>query len=56
MKIRFLDIADEELAEAWRFYDEAGAGVADAFLVEVTDAINRVERYPNAWQTLSGQR
>ncbi len=55
MKIRFLDIADKELAEAWHFYDEAGAGVADAFLMEVTDAVNRIERYPNAWQRLSGQ-
>jgi hypothetical protein len=38
-----------------RFLDEAGAGVADAFLAEVTEAINRIERYPNAWQKLSGQ-
>ena len=37
MSVRFLDAAHEELVEAHRFYDEAGAGVVHAFVVEVAD-------------------
>jgi plasmid stabilization system protein ParE len=54
VSVRFLDAAHEELVEAHRFYDEAGAGVAHAFVVEVADAVSRIARYPNAWQILSG--
>jgi plasmid stabilization system protein ParE len=50
--VRFLDIAEIELDEAVRWYEEQAPGLGDAFLIEVLSAADRITRFPEAWHRL----
>ena len=53
MKIRFLEIARQELDDAVAYYNEEVAGLGESFLLEVLSTIERIHRYPDAWSPLS---
>jgi toxin ParE2 len=50
--VRFLEVAREELDEAIKYYNDHAPGLGDAFLVETLAAIDRIERFPQAWHRL----
>lgn len=49
MKIRFLDVAQEELDEAVEYYHAQSPGLGDQFLLEILSTIERISQFPNAW-------
>ena len=53
MRIRFLEIARIELDEAIEYYNYEAPGLGEAFLSEVLDALDRIGKYPKAWQPCS---
>ena len=53
MRIRFLEIARIELDEAIEYYNYEAPGLGEAFLSEVLDALDRIGKYPKAWQLCS---
>lgn len=50
MTVRFLKIAQIELDEAIEYYNSELPGLGDEFLLEVLNAIDRIQEYPEAWQ------
>lgn len=52
MTVRFLEIAEIELDQAIRWYEEQAPGLGDAFLIEVLAAADRMSDFPEAWQPL----
>jgi hypothetical protein len=50
--IQFLEIAEIELDQAIHWYRAQAAGLGDAFLIEVLSAVERIERFPDAWHPL----
>jgi hypothetical protein len=50
MVVRFLEIAQIELDEAIEFYNSESTGLGDEFLLEVLNALDRIQWYPEAWQ------
>ena len=53
MRIRFLEIAEIELDEAVKFYNNESSGLGDEFLTEVVHALDRIARFPEAWHPCS---
>ena len=53
MKIRFLEVAQIELDEAIEYYNYEVPGLGEAFLTEVFNALDRIGKYPEAWQPCS---
>jgi hypothetical protein len=53
MNISFLEPARAELIEAVEYYNYEQTGLGDAFLIEIIRALERIRRYPDAWQPLS---
>lgn len=53
MKLRFLDPAGVELAEATFYYEGQLAGLGILFEQEVRAALDRIRQYPDAWHPLS---
>lgn len=53
MKIRFLEVAQQELDEAVAYYNAEVAGLGEAFLLEALSALDRIQRFPDAWHPLS---
>ena len=53
MKIHFLKIAQIELDEAIVYYNYEIPGLGDAFLTEVLSALDRIGKFPEAWQPCS---
>lgn len=53
MEITFLEPAQAELDEAVEFYNYEQAGLGEAFLLEIVRALERIRRYPDAWQPFS---
>ena len=53
MRTRFLDIAQRELDETIEYYNYESQGLGDSFLVETLNAIDRLEKFPEAWQRYS---
>ncbi len=53
MIVRVLEVARQELDEAVSYYNAQVPGLGDAFLVETLAAIDRIQRYPDAWHPLS---
>jgi toxin ParE2 len=51
--VRFLEIAEIELDQAIHWYGAQAPGLGNAFLIEVLSAVDRVERFPEAWHPLS---
>jgi toxin ParE2 len=50
--VRVLEVAQQELDEAIAYYNSQAPGLGDAFLLEAVAAIDRVRRFPQAWQRL----
>jgi hypothetical protein len=53
MRIRFLEIAQIELDEAIGYYNHELPGLGEAFLTEVLNVLDRIGKYPEAWQSFS---
>ncbi len=53
MRIRFLEIAQIELDDAIEYYNYEVPGLGDAFLTEVLNSLDRIGKYPEAWQPSS---
>jgi plasmid stabilization system protein ParE len=51
--VRFLETAEIELDQAVHWYEAQAPGLGNAFLIEVLSAVDRVERFPEAWHPLS---
>lgn len=49
MKIKFLNIAKQELDDAAQFYELELTGLGSVFKDEIKKALNRIQQYPNAW-------
>jgi hypothetical protein len=50
--VRFLEVAEIELDQAFRWYESQAPGLGEAFLIEVLSAAERVSLYPEAWHSL----
>jgi len=53
MRIRFLEIAQIELDDAVEYYNYEVPGLGESFLTEVLNALDRIGKYPEAWQPSS---
>jgi hypothetical protein len=53
MRIRFLEIAQIELDDAIEYYNYEVPGLGEAFLNEVLNTLDRIGKYPEAWQPSS---
>ncbi len=53
MKIKFLEIAQIELDEAISYYNYEMPGLGDAFFTEILNALDRLGKFPEAWQPFS---
>jgi len=53
VKVRFLEVAQQELDEAVDYYNAEVAGLGDRFLVEVLSAVDRIRSFPAAWHPMS---
>ncbi|MFB3884704.1 MAG: type II toxin-antitoxin system RelE/ParE family toxin [Thermodesulfobacteriota bacterium] len=53
MRIRFLEIAQIELDDAIAYYNYEVPGLGGAFLTDVVNSLDRIGRFPEAWQTCS---
>jgi len=53
--VRFLEVAQRELDEAIAYYNSQVPGLGDAYLVESVATIERIRRFPVAWQPLGKQ-
>jgi toxin ParE2 len=53
MKIKFLEVAQYELDEAIEFYNYELPGLGDDFLSEVLNALDRIGKFPEAWNSCS---
>ena len=53
MTVRFLSIAERELADAFDYYDREKPGLGLEFIVEVDAAIQRIVEFPEAWPKVS---
>ena len=53
MRIRFLEVAQIELDDAIKYYNYELPGLGEAFLTEVLNALDRIGKYPKAWQPSS---
>jgi hypothetical protein len=52
VNLRVLEVAQQEIDEAVSHYNAQVAGLGGAFLVEMTAAIDRIRRFPDAWHPL----
>jgi hypothetical protein len=48
-----LEVAQSELDEAIEYYNYEVAGLGEAFLGDVVNALDRIGKYPKAWQRCS---
>ncbi len=53
MTLRYLSVALCELEEAIRYYEDADLELGLRFYTEVRNAIERIKRFPRAWQPIS---
>ncbi len=54
MRIDFLDPAETEFIEAIAHYNLQSEGLGYEFAAEIKRAMERILRYPEAWDPLSG--
>jgi toxin ParE2 len=52
VKVRVLEVAQQELDEAISYYDGQVAGLGSAFMLEIVAAIERIRKFPGAWHPL----
>ncbi|MGD8784577.1 MAG: type II toxin-antitoxin system RelE/ParE family toxin [Thioalkalispiraceae bacterium] len=55
MKIKFLDVAQQELDEAIEYFNNEAAGLGQDFLAEVLKSLDRIGSYPHAWHPCSAR-
>ncbi len=55
MNVRLLEVARQELDEAFSYYNNEAAGLGEAFLLETVAAIERIRQFPDAWHPLGGE-
>ena len=53
MTIRFLSVAAQEYRDAFDYYEAMVRGLGAQFSNEVINTIDRINRFPQAWQKLS---
>lgn len=53
MTLRFLDVAQAELDEAFDWYAAISPELGDAFLAEAFRVFRLIEQYPHAWHPMS---
>ncbi len=52
---RFSSAAFSELKEATLYYEEKENGLGTAFLDEIGAPVERIQRFPHAWHTVSSR-
>jgi plasmid stabilization system protein ParE len=52
-KYRFTSAALSELKEATLYYEQKENGLGTAFLDEIDATVERIQRFPHAWHTVS---
>lgn len=55
MKLDIFSVAERELAEAALYYESQCRGLGAEFLEEAKQVLERIDRFPDAWQKLSGR-
>jgi len=50
--VRFLEVAELELDQAIQWYRAQSPGLGDMFLIEALSAVDRIIRFPDAWQSM----
>ena len=53
MNVEFLDIAERELDDAFKYYDGIYKGLGLRFIAELESSIERIKLHPSAWQKAS---
>lgn len=53
MKLRFLDVAEAEQAEAAAYYESQRSGLGAEFVEELDRTAARIIEFPNAWSPSS---
>ncbi|WP_111639128.1 type II toxin-antitoxin system RelE/ParE family toxin [Marinomonas shanghaiensis] len=53
MNVEFLDIAERELDDAFKYYDGIYKGLGLRFIAELESSIERIKLHPDAWQKAS---
>ncbi len=53
MRVRFLSVAEDELRDAVRYYNEQSAGLGFEFAAEAKKTLARIVDHPEAWHALS---
>ena len=53
MDVRFLEVAQQELDETVEYYNMESSGLGDQFLLEVLSSLERVRKFPEAWQSFT---
>ncbi len=54
-KVEFLPEAEQEMAEAAKYYEGQAAGLGIEFLSEVERAVDAIKRVPTSWPIIDGQ-
>ena len=49
MRIRLLDVAQQELDEAVEYYNAESPGLGERFLLEALTVFERIRQFPQAW-------
>ena len=55
MIVRLLEVARHELDDAIAYYNGQAPGLGDALLLETVAAIERIQRFPDAWHRPGGK-
>ena len=55
MRVAFLTLASDEVAEAHRYYDLQQAGLGSQFIKEIRQAAQRIAQYPLAFPFQRGE-
>lgn len=53
MEVRFLELAQKELAEAYDYYEYQQKNLGLRFINEVEKSIDLIKYYPKGWHSLS---
>ncbi len=54
MNIRFLSPAEQELDDAYQWYEDQMPGLGSEFLSEIDEAVHRITAWPEAHTVLKG--
>ena len=54
MEIRILELAKEDLREAWKFYDKSSPGLGDYFLDCIQADVSSLEKFAGIHEVIAG--